>query len=65
MAMVIPREVVEFYHIDTSTVFVLKIDTRRNIVVHIIENIEKFQDKMIPADESFLASKQQASLEAQ
>jgi hypothetical protein len=71
VAMVIPRDVVEHYHIDTSTVFLLKISyEQRNIVLHIIDNIEHFnnigtQEKMLPADESFPASKQQASLEVQ
>jgi hypothetical protein len=71
VAMVIPRDVVEHYHINTSTVFLLKTSyDQRNIVLHIIDNIEHFnnigtQEKKLPADESFPASKQQASLEVQ
>jgi hypothetical protein len=63
MAMVIPRDVVEYYHIDNSSVFLLKISgTNRNFVLHIIDNIDHCndigsQEKMMSANLSSPASK--------
>jgi hypothetical protein len=63
LALIIPAKVRREAKVDISSVFVLKIDQKTKKIT--LQNVNENDESMIPADESFPASKQQASLEVQ
>jgi hypothetical protein len=65
LALVIPSKVAKEYHIDISTVFALRTDWKtKKITLESIKGLDE-QKNMIPTEESFQASSQQVSSEAQ
>jgi hypothetical protein len=65
LALVIPSKVAKEYHIDISTVFALRADGNTNkITLEAVKGIDE-QKNVIPAEESFQASSQHVSSEAQ
>jgi hypothetical protein len=61
----IPAKIVKKFEINTNTLFILKSESKRKLILHKISNIDDkidFENKtMIPAAKSFQASIQQAS----
>ena len=65
----IPVKIVKKCEINTNTLFILRSENKKKLILHKISNIGDeidFENKtMIPADKSFQASVQQASEEVQ